>query len=113
VGTDEALYKLSLDAYISWPLLPSGMLGHRIARHRVHIFLVYEVLFHQPVELRKYVLRSVHIVLASDRILQPKRQEEMKALIIKEFVNRWISEVGLQVHEQSDNTDGHASLSPR
>ncbi len=89
MNRDQALHKVYIDAYLIWPR--GGPLRSMLPKQRMRVFIVYEILFHQPSGKEEYKIKSVRMVSNTDQILQPDRIKELQSLIVWEFVNRWIS----------------------
>lgn len=89
MSEDEALHKIHIETDILWP--SRWLWWSPIKSYwKMHCFLTYELLFHRPSEAPSYLLRELRFVAEANRILSSQQLEELKLIIINEFVNYWL-----------------------
>jgi hypothetical protein len=88
-AADDAAHKIYVVATVIWPR--GRLVKAWLARHRIRLFVVYEVLFRTPVNVDSFELRNVRVVSATRNILESGQLRQLELVIVHEFINRWIA----------------------
>ncbi len=99
---DEALHKIYIDADV---MLRSAHWWRR--KPRLHIVVVYEIMFHRPAQSETYILQDVRVVSTTSRVLSAKEIGSLRRGVAEVFINQLIPDAEVQLVAQPARP-GHA-----
>ncbi|MFI5274662.1 MAG: hypothetical protein ACHQ4H_16640, partial [Ktedonobacterales bacterium] len=81
---DETLHKIYIDRDL---LLTRPPWWLWFLTRKLHLVLVYEIMFHRPAQAPTYIFQDLRVVATTSRILTPAQIRRLKLSIIAQFVN--------------------------
>lgn len=101
---DEALHKIYVDAEVvlrkpQWHLRTP----------KLHIVVVFEIMFHRPAQSETYILQDVRVVSTTSRILSPQEIGSFRRGVAAVFINPFISQDAQVQLEAQPASPGHAA----
>lgn len=100
---DEALHKIYVDADVLMRRSP-----RHLRKPKLHIVVVYEIMFHRPAQSETYILQDVRVVSTTSRILSPREIGSLRRGIAAVFINTLIPEAKVLL-EAKPASPGQAS----
>lgn len=101
---DESLHKIYVDAQV---LLRKPR--RHLRKPRLHIVVVYEIMFHRPAQAETYILQDVRVVSTTARVLSPQEIGSFRRGIAAAFINPLISQEAQVQLEARPASPGYAA----